>query len=156
LIAFDGTTEVTVNIFTLHAMDKICHHKPWIHDWLREQLADTYKYIKTGSKFAEWKQKAGVALFIYAQLAREYGWDSYKAVFRKYEETKPSLNSDQEKIDYWITIFSRQVGHNLIPLFKFWGFPVSQSTTDTLADLKIPSISDELIDTAPQRYSLSG
>ncbi len=146
---------MTVNIFTLHAMDTICHREPWIHDWLKGQLNDAYQYIKNGSKFSEWKEKPGVALFIYAQLIREYGWDSYKAVFRKYEETKPILNSNQEKIDYWIKTFSRQVGYNLIPLFKFWGFPVSQSIIDTLNDLEIPSIRDILIDHAPEHYNIS-
>ncbi|CAF4539274.1 unnamed protein product, partial [Rotaria magnacalcarata] len=34
---FDGTGEVTVNIFTLHAMNIICHIQPWIHPWLDEQ-----------------------------------------------------------------------------------------------------------------------
>jgi hypothetical protein len=136
-------------------MDTICHREPWIHDWLKGQLNDAYQYIKNGSKFSEWKEKPGVALFIYAQLIREYGWDSYKAVFRKYEETKPILNSNQEKIDYWIKTFSRQVGYNLIPLFKFWGFPVSQSIIDTLNDLEIPSIRDILIDHAPEHYNIS-
>jgi hypothetical protein len=136
-------------------MDTICHREPWIHDWLKGQLNDAYQYIKNGSKFSEWKEKPGVALFIYAQLIREYGWDSYKAVFRKYEETKPILNSNQEKIDYWIKTFSRQVGYNLIPLFKFWGFPVSQSIIDTLNDLEIPLIRDILIDHAPERYNIS-
>jgi alpha-L-fucosidase len=146
---------VTVNIFTLHAIDKLCHKEPWIHSWLKNQLDDTYQYIGNGSKFSEWKEKPGVALFIYAQLIREYGWDSYKAVFRKYEETKPALNSNQDKMDYWIITFSRQVNHNLIPLFKFWGFPVSQSTIDALNNLEIPPISDIFIDRAPERYNLS-
>jgi alpha-L-fucosidase len=153
-IAFDGTGEVTVNIFTLHAMDVLCHNPVWIHNWLKCQISDTQKYISNGSKFDEWKSKPGVALFIYAQLAREYGWYNYNAVFRKYEELNPQLNSNQEKIDYWIMTFSRQVGHNLIPLFKFWGFPVSESTIDSLSDLQIPSITDEFIQLAPERYKI--
>ncbi len=92
---------------------------------------------------------------IYAQLIREYGWDSYKAGFRKYEETKPILNSNQEKIDYWIKTFSRQVGCNFILLFKFWRFPVSQSIIDNLNDLEIASTSDIFIDHASERYNLS-
>jgi hypothetical protein len=89
ILAFEGTGEVTVNIFTLHAMDILCHKTPWIHQWLKNQLPDTRKYISNGSKFHEWKQKPGVALFIYAQLAREYGWKNYKSIFEKYEELNP-------------------------------------------------------------------
>jgi len=35
-------------------------------------------------------------------------WDNYKSVFRHYEQIKPILNSNQEKIDYWVITFSRQ------------------------------------------------
>ncbi|CAF2870793.1 unnamed protein product [Rotaria sp. Silwood2] len=146
--------EVTVNIFTLHAMEVICKFQPWIHSWLDDKIEKARESIKNGTPFDEWKATAGVGLFVYAQLVREFGWDSYKAVFRQYEETKPTLNSDQEKIDHWITTFSRQVGHNLVPLFKFWGFPISQSTVDGLHDLPIREISDEFIQVAPERYQV--
>jgi hypothetical protein len=135
-------------------MDVVCHIQPWIHSWLKEQIASTRKYIKEGSNFDTWKDEPGIALFIYAQLVREYGWDSYKAVFRQYEQDQPKLDSDQEKMDHWIEIFSRQVDYNLVPLFKFWGFPVSKSTVDDLADLEIPEISDEFIEMAPESYQV--
>ncbi|CAF0805804.1 unnamed protein product [Rotaria sordida] len=149
---FSFAGEVTVNIFSLHAMDVICKIQSWIHPWLTDKIENAKQSIQKGTPFDEWKASAGVGLFIYAQLAREFGWDSYKAIFRQYEETKPNLNSDQEKIDHWITTFSRQVGFNLVPLFKFWDFPVSQSTIDGLGSLPIRQISDELIQVAPERY----
>lgn len=154
ILAFDGTGEVTVNIFTLHAMDKVCKLQPWIHTWLKDQMSSTRKYIEKGSNFNEWKENPGVALFIYAQLIREYGWENYKEIFRQYEKTQPHLDSDQEKMDYWITSFSQQVGFNLIPLFKFWGFPVSESTINNLQSLSIPQIFDDFIQIAPERYSI--
>ena len=57
-------------------------------------------------------------------------------------------------MDHWITTFSQQVEHNLVPLFKFWGFPVSESTVDDLKKLPIPQIFDEFIQIAPERYSI--
>lgn len=153
-IAFDGTGEVTVNIFTLHAMDKVCHLGTWIHSWLKDQISSTKRYIQNGSNFNEWKENPGVALFIYAQLVREYSWQSYKDIFRKYEKTQPTLHSNQEKMDLWIKTFSEQVGHNLVPLFKFWGFPISNSTIDELKALPIPQIFDEFIQIAPERYTI--
>jgi hypothetical protein len=135
-------------------MDKICHLKPWIHTWLKDQISSTKQYIEKGSNFDEWKENPGVALFIYAQLVREYGWESYKDIFRKYEQTRPSLGENQEKIDHWIRTFSQQVGHNLVPLFKFWGFPVSESTVNDLNELPIPQIFDDFIQIAPERYSI--
>ncbi|CAF4444136.1 unnamed protein product, partial [Rotaria magnacalcarata] len=151
---FDGTGEVTVNIFTLHAMNIICHIQPWIHPWLDEQESNTRIYIENGCNFDEWKDDPGIGLIIYAQLAREYGWETYKKVFRQYEQTQPHLDSNQEKMDHWIESFSRQVGYNLIPLFKFWGFPVSKSTAEVLHDLDVPNITDKFIEIAPERYRI--
>ncbi|CAF3768377.1 unnamed protein product [Rotaria sp. Silwood1] len=151
---FAGTIEVTVNIFTLHAMHTVCHLRPWLHSWLQNEITIAKKYIENGSKFNEWKESPGIALFVYAQLAREYGWDNFKAVFHQYEQTQPDLHNDQEKMDRWIETFSRQVGYNLIPLFKFWGFPVSQSTIDALRNLEIAMIVDEFIEMAPERYQI--
>ena len=135
-------------------MDTLCHQQPWIHPWLKDQIQSTRNYIEKGSNFDDWKEDPGIALFIYAQLVREFNWDSYKAVFRKYEEGQPKLETDQEKIDYWIETFSRQVEYNLVPLFKFWGFPISEATVEALNDLKIPEISDEFIEMAPERYQV--
>ncbi|CAF1267788.1 unnamed protein product [Rotaria sp. Silwood1] len=86
------------------------------------------------------------------QLAREFGWDSFKAVFRTYEKAKPTVNSDQEKIDLWVEIFSQQVKKNLVPLFRFWGLTVSDATLNKLKDLEIPKITDKFIDVAPDKY----
>lgn len=152
--AFEGTGEVTVNIFTLHAMDNVCHIETWIHPWLKDQMSSTKRYIKNGCNFDTWKEKPGVALFIYAQLVREYGWESYRNVLRTYEKSKPKLRSEQEKMDHWILTFSKEVGYNLVPLFKFWGFPVSQSIIDDLEDYPIPNIGDEFIELAPERYCI--
>ena len=133
-------------------MDAVCQLQPWIHPWLKEQIASVRTYINEGSNLDAWKADPSVALFIYAQLVRGYGWGSYKAVFRQYEQDPPNLESNQEKMDHWIEIFSQQVGYNLVPLFKFWGFPISQSTIDDLADLETAEISDELIEMAPDSY----
>lgn len=75
---FEGTTEVTCNIFTLHAMEAVSGQKPWIHSWLQGQLSKTYSYLRNGADFEEWKDSPGVALFVYAQLIQAFGWSSFK------------------------------------------------------------------------------
>lgn len=130
-------------------MDTLSHIRP---GWDQEKISRASEYLKNGAKFTEWKADPAIGLLIYTQLAREFGWDSYKSVFRHYENTKPDLSTDQQKIDYWIEAFSRQVQRNLVPLFKFWGIPVSASTVVALASLETPVISDELIQLAPDRY----
>src|SRR6218665_1797693 len=124
---FKGTGEVTVNIFTLYAMDEICHLEPWIHKWLQRKLSSTEKFLKNGTDFQVWKSSPGVALFVYAQLAHEFGWESYRKVFRRYlvmsDIERPTI--DQQKIDTWFSMFSEIVGCNLAPLASFWNIPLS-------------------------------
>ncbi|CAF4489420.1 unnamed protein product, partial [Rotaria socialis] len=151
---FDGTIEVTTNIFTVHAMDTVCKVRLGIYDWRNDQISLTRTYILQGAIFDEWKKNPAIGLLIYIQLAREFGWDSYKSVFRYYENIKPNLSTDQQKMDYWIETFSRQVQKNLVPLFNFWGFPISKSTKNATASLPTAKISDQLIQIAPQRYTI--
>lgn len=135
-------------------MNTVCHLPIWLHPWHQQQIHATTDYIRKGCSYGEWKNNPGIGFGIYAQLAREFGWDSYKKVFLIYENTRPNLATDQEKIDHWIITFSNVVNHNLVPLFRFWGIPVSHSTINALQHLEIPRITDIFIDLAPDRYHI--
>ena len=146
---------MTTNIFVLHALDTICQVRPGFYVWENQQILKTREYLKNGANFNRWREDPLLGLVIYTQLSREFGWDSYKAVFRQYENTKPNFANDQQKIDNWIVTFSQQVKKNLVPLFKFWGFPISPSTVNTLSTLTPAIISDEIIQIDPKRYQNS-
>ena len=153
---FEGTIEVTVNIFTLYASDVICGQKPWLHPWLESAKANALTYLKIGAKFEDWKKSAGTALFIYAQLIHEFGWDAFKEIFRFYEglpvEDVPRTN--QAKIDRWFVTFSKTVGFNLAPLTMFWGIPLSKFALEELKKsekLKPFFPDDEITQTAAHR-----
>ena len=151
---FEGTGEVTCNIFTLHAMDMLCGQKPWIHQWLKDNILNAEEYLKAGAQFELWQGNPGVALFVYAQLARDFGWEAYKAVFRQYRELKGSKRPHdlQQQIDQWITCFSKVAGQNLLPLFEFWGFPVSDSMhCSDLSQLPLYRLTDEFVHVVPVR-----
>ncbi|XP_063414915.1 TRPM8 channel-associated factor homolog [Mytilus trossulus] len=123
---WDGTKEVTCNIFTLHAMDVVCNVKPWEHLWVREKFENASNYLREGSKYDKWFSNAGIALLVYAQLARDFGWGTYKSVFRTYDklpkDKRPS--NQQEKENMWIQTFSNVVKRNLSLVFEFWGWPI--------------------------------
>ena len=122
---WEGTGEVTVNIFTLHAMEVICGIKPWLHPWF-EGFDCARKYFQSGPTYEAWKSQPRLALYMYAQLARDFSWESFKTVFLIYnhmpEDEKPS--DDIEKLSKWIVVFSQAVNHNLCPFYEFWGLPV--------------------------------
>jgi hypothetical protein len=126
---FDGTTEVTVNLFTLYAMEKMHGIIPAEHPWHREGWVKLKKYIAKGSPFEEWKKDPQLALTTYILLQKEFGWEAFKRVFASYQKLsageKPK--TDQEKRDLWVILFSRVIERDLGPYYTKIGMPVSAS-----------------------------
>ena len=152
---FDGTSEVTVNIFTLYGMQVISNIQPWRHPWILKQADKTFYHLATGADFDRWKKKPEIAIYIYVQLARCFSWQAYKQVFRVYEglpaEERPKKNDD--KIDRWFLLFSQTVGFNLEPLAVFWNIKLSQDFGKDL-DLEFLLPFDELAKSVPDRVKL--
>ncbi len=139
---FAGTTEVTVNVFTMYVLETVCgikikESRTEVTPERRKQRRE--KYFAEGSKFETWKGDAFLALVMYADMLDAFGWDAYKAVFREYRalpnEERPK--NDDEKRDQWMVRFSKQVGKNLGPYFDRWGVPVSQAAKDSIKDLPV-------------------
>lgn len=135
---FDGTGEVTCNLFSLYAIDTVC--KPLAgkrgHDAV-DKPPSVAAYLERGAKFDEWKRDPFLALQMYVQLEREFGWEAFKRVFAEYrglaKEQRP--RSDDEKRDQWMVRFSRTCGKNLGPFFKAWGVPTSDAARKSIAEL---------------------
>ncbi|HRW53585.1 MAG TPA: M60 family metallopeptidase [Phycisphaerae bacterium] len=135
---FDGTGEVTCNLFALHAIDTICTPPAGTrgHEAV-DRPPGFAAFAKRGAKFEEWKRDPFLALQMYVQLQREFGWESFKRVFAEYRalpaEVRPK--NDAEKRDQWMTRYSRTVGRNLGPFFEAWGVPTSEAARASIADL---------------------
>ncbi|MDE2823119.1 MAG: M60 family metallopeptidase [Chloroflexota bacterium] len=139
---FDGTGEVTVNLFTLYVYEFLCgipvdderfhgSHRSW------SELLALYDF--DDPDFELWKREPFLALIMYAQLQQAFGWDAYREVFATYRALSDyeRPKSDAEKRDQWLVRFSRQVGRNLGPFFKAWGVPTSQQARNSVADLPV-------------------
>ncbi len=139
---FDGTVEVTVNLFTLYVYEFLCEipmdgkrfhgsHQSW------SELMALYDF--DDPDFELWKREPFLALLMYAQIQQEFGWDAFRQVFATYlalpEAERPK--SDDEKRDQWLVRFSRQVDRNLGPFFEAWGVPTSRAARDSIADLPV-------------------
>lgn len=135
---FDGTGEVTCNIYTLFVLDRISGVKPIEHPRIAPLHQKLEAYRANGSDFEQWKKDPFLALYMYVQLQDEFGWDAYQAVFRKYLELDADARpkSDAEKRDLWLVMFSRTVERDLSSFFEEWGVPTSQLARDSLADLE--------------------
>ena len=136
---FDGTGEVTVNLFTLYVYEFLCGI-PVAENWRgsaefrAEQMA---LYDFDDPDFELWKREPFLALVMYVQMQQAFGWDAYRRVFATYRAL-PDVErpkNDDEKRDQWLVRFSRQVGRNLGPFFEAWGVPISRAARDSIADL---------------------
>ncbi|MFO0833744.1 MAG: M60 family metallopeptidase [Phycisphaerales bacterium] len=136
---FEGTGEVTCNIFTLYVLENVCgvadasKQKVLGDDAVRARA----KYLADGARFETWQRDPFLALQMYAQVRLAFGWDVYRKVFAEYRELRPSdrPKSDEQRRDQWMIRLSRATGKNLGPFFEAWGVPTSKSARDSIADL---------------------
>ncbi len=138
---FDGTVEVTVNLFTLYVYEFLCGI-PVAEDFhgshrSRAELMALYDF--DDPDFELWKREPFLALIMYAQMQQAFGWEAYRQVFATYRDLPDHERpkSDDEKRDQWLVRFSRQVERNLGPFFEAWGVPTSQGARDSIADLPV-------------------
>jgi hypothetical protein len=136
---FEGTGEVTVNLFTLYLFEAICGQpvatNPWASLALRQRKMAEFDLSRPS--FAAWKSDPFLALVMYVQLQQAFGWESYQKVFAEYRALAAGERprNDDEKRDQWLIRFSRQVRRNLAPFFAAWGIPVSASAKAAVAEL---------------------
>ena len=144
---FDGTGEVTVNLFTMYVLETVCGLR--IDDTHgnispEKRLKAMREYFANGPDFKVWKSRPFLALIMYIQLRQAFGWEAFKKVFAEYrrlpKEQKPK--NDAEKRDQWLVRFSRTVGRNLGPFFQTWGVPTSEKARTSIADLPVWMPSD--------------
>lgn len=141
---FDGTGEVTTNLFTVYTYDRVLgspSHEGGPGNRARltpERLRATWEaYDRAGRKFDDWKGDPFLALSMYIQLEQAFGWQAYMRVFAEYRALPDAERpkNDDEKRDQWMVRFSRQVNRNLCPFFAMWGVPVSEAACDSVAGL---------------------
>lgn len=138
---FQGTGEVTVNLFTLYVFEQVCGLGPEAHPAVsRDSRSGKLKaYLAAGAPFEQWQKDPFLALIMYIQLREAFGWEAYKKVFAEYRdlprEQRP--RSDQQKRDQWLIRFSQAVGRNLGPFFQAWGVPTSQGARASVASLPV-------------------
>jgi len=116
---FKGASEVTVNLFTLYTLEKMCGLGP--KDELGFGLppatreAHLRRYLDSGKDFDDWMSNSSLALYMYSMMQEEFGWGAFTKVFREYRAADESElpKNDDDKRDQWMVRFSRAVGKNL-------------------------------------------
>lgn len=140
---FDGTVEVTCNLWSLYLMERISAKAVGVgHDAINDRSdreRRTAKHLGTGADFGRWKSDPFLALEMYIQLREAFGWEPFKKVFAEYDrlprEQRP--RNEAEKMDQWMTRMSRAVERNLGPFFELWGVPTSAGAREGLKELPV-------------------
>ena len=136
---FEGTGEVTCNLFTMYVFDKLCGVKPALGRVGLPVVAEKFAKYTVGGKpdFEKWKGDPFLALAMYVQLQHAFGWEPFQKIFAEYRALpateRPKSNSD--RMDQWLTRFSKTVNRNLGPFFQAWGFPVTAPALASIATL---------------------
>lgn len=138
---FNGTGEVTCNLFALYAIETVCGGKPSSgHDAFKDRdwrIGTYFSKAATPVRFETWKKDPFLALFMYCQLREAFGWEPFKRVFAEYREIPKDERpkEDADKRDQWMVRMSRAVGKNLGPFFEAWGVPTSHAARGSIKDL---------------------
>ena len=136
---FEGTGEVTNNLFALYVFEKEFGITENQHPALKPDLmqARIRKYFDGGSNFEEWKSDPFLALSMYIQLQKAFGWEPFEKTFTAYRYLRTSERpvTELQKHDQWMVRFSRAANTNLSPFFQKWGMPTSEAARKSIANL---------------------
>jgi len=146
--SWNGLTEITVNLYSLAAcyttqgdVDiKKCHTNSGLEGFSWDQQA-VGSLLSSGQTwhFNSENQFRRATLFgelmtswpqLYPQLGKAY---------REANQTDPtSVDSSQEKLDWFVTHTSQIAGYNLLNYFQQWGVMYSDSAVNAVTALKLP------------------
>ena len=135
---FDGTVEVTCNLFSLYLMETVCAKGVGHPAMAPESIAtNRRRYVLEGASFDTWKSKPFTALIMYYELKQAFGWEAFRKVFAAYRDLAAAERprTDEAKRDQWLVRMSRAVGRNLGPFFEVWGVPTSPEARETVQGL---------------------
>ncbi len=143
---FDGTGEVTVNLFSLFSHETICGITPWEHSWLGNQKGTALKALRSGKGFPD--LGAGGRLVMYAQLQKAFGWEPFQRVFTEWEAVGQDAwpKPNQDRIDQWMLRMSAATGHDLRAFFDLWKLPLSDAARNDEATAKLSPWMPDLAD----------
>ena len=139
-MALLGSSEVTVNLFSMHAMEFVIGKKVIKQPWIMSQRHLFKKFFKKQPTYNDWQNNCYIAIMTFAQLIKYFGWEPMYKFMSDYEDDIKNNRdrlpkNNEEKIDQWVLRYSLIIKHNIKPHFEMWGLPVSTSVEDKLNDL---------------------
>jgi len=130
---YPGTSEVTVNLFTMYVYDKVLKKGLYNHDGLQDLAAVTKKvkeYLANNPSYEKWSEDPFLALSMYIQIIDHFGWDAIigaNTVYRNLPKDQYP-KTDQDKIDLWFETICKTTNSDLTRFFNTWKLPVSDKS----------------------------
>jgi hypothetical protein len=127
-----GTTEVTVNLYTMYVFDKVLHKGLYNHEGMENMdlVVDKIKaYLANDPNYEKWQKDPFLALSMYIQIIDQFGWDAIKnanVIYRNLPKDKYP-KTDQDRRDLWFTTICKTTNSNLGHFFDVWKIPVSET-----------------------------
>jgi hypothetical protein len=127
---FDGTTEVSVNLFSLYSFDKIAGGRDNAHPGVSNSGTTKMlrSYFSKPPDFKQWQSDPFLALTTFRLIQNDFGWELFKQTFRRYQALpdKKRPKSDAEKRDRLVRYLSETASRNFAPYFSLWGIPLTE------------------------------
>ena len=132
-----GSTEVSVNLFTLYVFDKVIMGRHNAHShispvYTRRALE---KYFGEGADFEKWKSDPFLGLITLRQIQEDFGWEIFKQTFRRFQQLDKQMygkhrhesreQAEKRKLEDFVVYLSESAQRDFVPFFRIWGFPVS-------------------------------
>ena len=133
-----GTTEATCNLWSVKMYGSLGISAAVGHSALSasnratrlaDYRANENKVMGNSGSWNVW-----VALETYLQLQEAFGWSFYATIFTQYRGISDP-GTDAARINEWVRRSSYVAGKDLGPFYQAWGFPVTQSVLDEIANL---------------------
>jgi Peptidase M60, enhancin and enhancin-like/N-terminal domain of M60-like peptidases/PA14 domain len=131
-------TEVTVNLFSLHAQEKLFGNS-WLVD--ADTYSETIGRLSDPAILDKWSGTDPFVQLVFLDQIRlgfpKLNWDLWTRLMRRYREMPvaeyEALNTDQLKRDKFLTTLCDITGKNLTPHFGAWTIPISKPAKDYCA-----------------------
>jgi hypothetical protein len=133
-----GNTETTCNLYSVKLMTELVGVDLGAgHAAMNTQSREnrTESYFQSGSQISSWS--VWTALETHIQIQEAFGWDPITEALSAYYTMSNPPSGDSEEFNRWVLELSITTGYNLAPYHEAWGFPLTQSTKDSLTHLPV-------------------
>jgi len=121
---FDGTVEVTVNLFTLWGFNQLCE------DCTHRHIETPHEFYQAACPRGTWNTDPFLALRTYAQVLATFGWEPLRITFESYAIEGEVKRDYAKQVCDFVRRWSLAIGYDIRPHWRKWGFQAEVDGND--------------------------